>query len=392
MIKKKNIGLVLLLVMIAFVFTGCRTENSNGVFEPNNDEQKSLSPFPKKAQEEAEIKKYKEKIIEEIIKDGMTDLEKIRAVHDYLVKNISYDLGVERDVYTIFTEGKGVCSGYAEAFKMLLDTLGIECILVFGIAEDEYHEWNAVKLNGEWYHIDVTWDDPLVKNDLGVATSDYKDGSNISYEYFLVPTTIIEKDHKIENTVPDTNVTGSVSNWYNDWVIGIIKEEFKKQKVKEIQDSGLNWSIVSPGNTLKECNDIFESHRKAGDEKYAILYEKSVVQGIAIEGLYNMCKEYGCGYVSETQNSGYAIITVTDGVLQGAYDLGFEKVKYVTSDKEYLEVIKQMAGEDVYSYCVVYNTVNYKPKADIKYVLKNYQYSMSGAWVSSEYYFQGIRQ
>ncbi len=106
-----------------------------------------------------------------IIDDSMTDAQKCVAIHDYIVTNGTYDtgaLGVIYDpkeyshiAYGFLTEGEGICSGYADTFKLFADMTGIENILVKGnaLTEDQEHQWNLVCLDGEWYHMDCTWDD-----------------------------------------------------------------------------------------------------------------------------------------------------------------------------------------------------------------------------------------
>lgn len=85
------------------------------------------------------------------------------SIHDYLINNITY---VEQDnsgfnAYNAMIHQKAVCSGYTECFKTFMDLLGIENSTVSGTAGDEQHIWNEVKLDGEWYQVDVTWDDPI---------------------------------------------------------------------------------------------------------------------------------------------------------------------------------------------------------------------------------------
>lgn len=102
------------------------------------------------------------------ITDEMTDLEKIVYIHEWLVLNVEYDYEnyqngtIPRESYTAYgalVNGVAVCQGYAEAYKDLLDRLGFENILV----SSNYlnHVWNQVCLNGDWYYIDATWDDPV---------------------------------------------------------------------------------------------------------------------------------------------------------------------------------------------------------------------------------------
>jgi hypothetical protein len=97
---------------------------------------------------------------------GLTDIDKVVAVSDYLVIWSQYAFesdGVTPDhnyanADSILFYGKGICEAYASAFNNIMEKLGIESILV---SSDELnHAWNMVKLNGIWYHCDVTWNDP----------------------------------------------------------------------------------------------------------------------------------------------------------------------------------------------------------------------------------------
>lgn len=93
-----------------------------------------------------------------------TDWEKELFFHDWLCENVVYTPVSEgtENVYTAYgalVEKQAVCEGYAEAFQLLCDKADIPCIAVSGTAEGELHKWNAVKLGGAWYYVDVTWDD-----------------------------------------------------------------------------------------------------------------------------------------------------------------------------------------------------------------------------------------
>lgn len=91
-------------------------------------------------------------------------IEKILAVHDEMVKNCEYDMKnsdepISHHAYGIFANNTAVCQGYAQAFYMIMNELGIENN--FCISDSVNHEWNYVKVDGKWYHVDVTWDDPV---------------------------------------------------------------------------------------------------------------------------------------------------------------------------------------------------------------------------------------
>lgn len=124
-----------------------------------------------------------------LIKDGMSDVEKALAVHDYLVLNCAYTYDSEPsshvyDAYGALVKHEAVCQGYSSAFNYLINNiLDIECHLV----STEDHQWNAIKINGKFYHVDVTWDDP--------TTGGYDIQGRVYHSNFLVSTQKIEEEH-----------------------------------------------------------------------------------------------------------------------------------------------------------------------------------------------------
>lgn len=115
-------------------------------------------------------------------------VDKIRYVHNYLIDTVEYDVNAGtgiRDIYGTLINQKAVCEGYAKAFKYIMDELEIPCILVCGTATNsvgvtENHAWNYVQIDGVWYAVDVTWDDPIIRGEL---LGDLPD--DIRYGYFL---------------------------------------------------------------------------------------------------------------------------------------------------------------------------------------------------------------
>ncbi len=112
-------------------------------------------------------------VLGEVLTEGMSAYEMELAVHDWLVEWGSYDRTVYdnpnhsgrtgyRDPWGMLVGGYGNCLGYSSTFQLLMDLSGVECITVVGAAfgSREDHAWNMVKLDGEWYCVDVTWDDP----------------------------------------------------------------------------------------------------------------------------------------------------------------------------------------------------------------------------------------
>ena len=123
-------------------------------------------------------------IIDEIITDGMTDYEKEKAVYDWQQKWVTYGeedlnpISAATDNYTpygVLRSHNAICVGNATTFKLFMDALNIPCKIIHSTENGE-HAWNVVQLDGEWYHVDVTFDG-------GTA-------SRAGYAYFNVPDSI----------------------------------------------------------------------------------------------------------------------------------------------------------------------------------------------------------
>jgi hypothetical protein len=126
-----------------------------------------------------------QKILKEIIKPEMKDFQKEKAIHDYIVSNIAYDTNlVNYSAYAALTKGKTVCQGFALLTYRMLDEVGITNRIVEGYAGGRPHAWNLVQIEGNWYQLDTTWDDPVpfVKG-------------RIMDTYFNLTDTELKKDH-----------------------------------------------------------------------------------------------------------------------------------------------------------------------------------------------------
>lgn len=97
------------------------------------------------------------------VNSKMTKTEKALVLHDYLVKNTAYMDDESKEYrlseWGVFLKGKANCQGYSMAYGILLGKVGIPVKYV--TSEEMMHMWNLVKLGGKWYHVDVTWDDPI---------------------------------------------------------------------------------------------------------------------------------------------------------------------------------------------------------------------------------------
>lgn len=98
-------------------------------------------------------------ILQETVFDGMSQWQIALSIHDYLIANSAYDeTDTYREGYDLLTRGTSVCNGYAKAYMDLMNLAGIPTVMV--TSDEMDHGWNLVCIDGNWYHVDVTWDDP----------------------------------------------------------------------------------------------------------------------------------------------------------------------------------------------------------------------------------------
>ena len=127
-----------------------------------NEETNLVSLFQPEILKGIDMTAYEQKvaqILAEQIHEGMEDWQIALALHDYLIVNAEYDENLLKlSGYNLLVDGSAVCSGYTAAYQDLMQRAGIECRYV--ISESMDHAWNQVKIDGKWYHVDLTWDDP----------------------------------------------------------------------------------------------------------------------------------------------------------------------------------------------------------------------------------------
>ena len=126
-----------------------------------------------------------------------------KHLHDILIRNIKYEKQNNYEVHTIIgplLKRKCVCDGFSKLYKLILDELGIENYLIYGkgfvhtLSDSEEHAWNLVKIDNDFYHVDVTYDATL-------SMLDY-----IRYDYFLIDDTLISMDHYWNRSIiPNAN-------------------------------------------------------------------------------------------------------------------------------------------------------------------------------------------
>ena len=154
-------------------------------------------------EEEQFVNKEVKSLARQLTDDKMSEFEKVKEIHDYVVRHTVYSSEThssQYSPYTILTEQKGVCQAYAFLIYRLLQEVNIEVLYVKGQAGGSLHSWNLVKLDNEWYHLDATWNEPN-----GVGEED------VGYRYFLVTDQHLKLTHTwIQSAYPSAVAENAV--------------------------------------------------------------------------------------------------------------------------------------------------------------------------------------
>ncbi len=198
-----------------------------------------------------------EAIMKACISEEMSDYEKIKAVHDYIVLHTTYDeTGINGGTIpaaSYLPEGvlinhTAVCQGYTATMKLFADLFGIENDIIFGKVivngSPADHAWNLIKLEGAWYHLDITFDDPRGAGD------DF-----IRYQYFLITDSMIKADH-----------TWSTSSYPSCTAASCTYRVYKEAILSSVDD----------------YEEMFAAMYQRGDKIITILYPEDEMPDLAI--------------------------------------------------------------------------------------------------------------
>lgn len=214
-------------------------------------------------EEEAYIDKEVKRIIEEIIKPGMSEYEKVEVINHYIVNNTRYSGSDDRSgqsLSVLLKTGAGVCNAYALAASRFLDEIDIENYFVVGEAnngqEIELHAWNKVKVDGRWYNLDTTWNHP-----------EKLYGKQYAYAYFLNSDEEFKKSHTAHSeNLPkclDARYDGQYDGDYSGievvkWYALKYGAEIKLEKVleREIEELEIERKLIDEEIQLEEVLEI----------------------------------------------------------------------------------------------------------------------------------------
>lgn len=249
---------VAFVVFFTFIVLGCYIWLSISAGTPFSEFlYNKVSPEAKEAKEEAQT------IVDEIITTDMSEFEKAMAIHDWLTFQVDYNYSAfleneipyeDHTALGVFENRRGVCDGYSEAFSLMCESAGLEVAEVSGSAKGLPHRWNQVRIDGIWYNVDVTFDDPTTD-----VNKNIQDNSNVCYAYFLISDELMEQDHIVEsekNTCTET---------------------YDRKSIMEFAvKSGLHGNNMIVADTLDEC--VYKISKTQGANNINIWYYDPALQ------------------------------------------------------------------------------------------------------------------
>lgn len=263
------------------------SSTSNGIYKVNVKATHILSAY-----ERNETDKKIDSILSIIIKPYMTDHEKVKAVHDYIVFNGEYDTSYANySDYDLLTEGKSVCNGYAILTYNMLNKLDIPVKFVFGTSNSQSHVWNMVKLGDNWFHLDTTWNDPI------------PDRKNIaSYNYYMLTEDEILKDHVIET---GQGLPVAKTKYYN-YLSNLSASSLNNYIYKNLLiETGLDiYSDVNTAVTVEGLSSILQSKIKVHPLKISARFNKSIPEDSVNSAMSSLFKN---DYISEISYDQFVI-------------------------------------------------------------------------------------
>ncbi|MDQ0060573.1 transglutaminase domain-containing protein [Paenibacillus harenae] len=186
--------------------------------------------------------------LHDIIAPDMNDHEKTKAIHDWIVTHVEYDQSLKHyTAYNAITLGNAVCQGYSLLGYKMLKEAGIPVLIADGSVDSGEHAWNMVQLDGKWYHLDLTWDDPIISGEAGDESKDYA----IRYNYYLKTDEELRADHRWTKTYPAA-VSSYLEALQQTAQSGSQPESGKADKLKI--ELGLHW--LDEENTVTSAEQL----------------------------------------------------------------------------------------------------------------------------------------
>jgi len=152
------------------------------------------------------------------VEPGLSEYELVRVVYEYIISTTEYNLEStdNQNIYSVFANRESVCAGFSKAAQLLLSRLGIFATYVVGDAyvpgvssEPIPHAWNLVRVNDEYYFLDVTWGSPVFQEGSGLAHR-----IDVLYDYLLLNEEMLFRTHMLADGIELPPVTSLQHNFF----------------------------------------------------------------------------------------------------------------------------------------------------------------------------------
>ena len=355
--KKKSLFKKIMVLLICMItMTGCVSADQMQQWaEQLHDKVNAENHTQPQITETA--KKLAQEIVDDIITEDMSEVKKAISIHDWLTFHLDYDhSGTNVHAQEALTNGITTSQGYAECFELMSELAGLEATMVAGLAQNNNddivkHVWNQVKIDGDWYNVDVTFDDPS-KN----SSKKKEDHSKNSYEYFLITSEELEKNHTAEVYFEEEKSC----NKFHD----------RNEIYAFAADSGL-YGEVKFVTSVDEVDAYVEEAMKNGSTSVALWLLNLAEEGQSVSDYVSDFVKKIQFYVSPSES----FSLTANGLL--CFELSFdtweewEKIPVVKNIEEFKELLDENGRLGYRTYLVRYETEDGTPEvASSKYNCK----------------------
>lgn len=240
-----------------------------------------LYPRTKMGSRKKKIEAVADKIVDGIDKDS-SDYEKIKYIYEYIINTTDYNPSAEdnQNIYSVLIGKESVCAGYAKSMQYLMNRMGMFCAYVVGTTNSsEYHAWNLVKCDGEYYYVDATWGDPVFAQKTEGINDD-----NITYDYLCCSDAELFRTHQTDDAYEYPACTSEKLNYYR--MNHMYYTSYDAQKACKVMKKSID---RQDEETIFKYADE-ETYRKA---------EKSLIQnGLISEAARYLCEKYSLNRVN----------------------------------------------------------------------------------------------
>jgi len=214
----------------------------------------NFSYYTTKEQEDY-INQQTQLIVNQLIKNDMSDYEKVKILNDYVTNLVDYDKTLQkRTAYDALVYKSAVCQGYANLLDKLLEKAGIESIIVGGSLNGTPHAWNLVKVDGNWYHVDATNND-VTNNKYFLVSDNFLMQNNFTWDREEYPSTPSSNYVYVDKALEEAKaIVTRLENEKTEELLNLAIE-----KVNVLKPSSDKDSLIQRINVVKQ---IIEENKK----------------------------------------------------------------------------------------------------------------------------------